>query len=107
MAKYRALVDIPPSVKAGDIVEALEELIPEFKSKLELVSDDEKVEEKTLLTNPNREHLKAEAAELGLTFASNIPTDKLISIIDEAKAEKAKDDADKDDDDGDDNKDDE
>jgi hypothetical protein len=106
MAKYRALVDIPPSVKAGDIVEANEELIPEFKSKLEPVSDDEGVEEKTLLTNPNRDFLKAEAAELGLTFASNIPTDKLIAIIDEAKAEKAKADADAGNDD-DDNKDDE
>lgn len=92
MAKYRAKVDIPPNVKAGDIVTVDGELIPEFKAILEPVVEETAVKEtddtdsdKTLINNPDRNALKEEATKLGLTFASNIPTDRLIELINEAK----------------------
>lgn len=93
--KYRAKVDIPPNVKAGDIVETDEELVPGIKERLEPVSDDEELTElgqvdddgnKTLITNPSRDELKARATELGITFANNTPTDKLVELIAEAEA---------------------
>lgn len=99
--KYRAKVDIPPNVKAGDIVEASEELVPGIKERLEPVSDDEELTElgqvddggnKTLITNPSRDELKARATELEINFASNIPTDRLIELIAEAEAKKAEED---------------
>lgn len=90
MAKYRAKVDIPPNVKAGDIVTVDGELIPEFKAVLEPYVEETAVDEtddteKTLINNPDRNALKEEATRLGLTFASNIPTDRLIELIKEAK----------------------
>ena len=98
MAKYRAKVDIPPNVKAGDIVTVDGELIPEFKAVLEPVVEETAVKETddtdsdktlarfvSLINNPDRNALKEEATKLGLTFASNIPTDRLIELINEAK----------------------
>ena len=93
--KYRAKVDIPPNVKAGDIVEAHEELVPGMAERLEPVNDSEELTElgqvdgsgeKTLITNPSRDELKARATELGINFASNIPTDRLVELIAEAEA---------------------
>lgn len=116
MAKYRAKVDIPPVVTAGMIVEANAPLIPEFQSKLEAVTEGEidipvseedpvnpdtpvegaeatettETTEKTPVINPDREALKEEARNLGITFASNIPTDKLFNLVQEAREEKKK-----------------
>lgn len=148
--KYRALVDIPPNVKVGDIVEVSGDLVPEFKKKLEQVGDDEQVtilsqvktdvvnpslddlkehmaaqgiewhDDMTVVelfgafedkrkeaeakqreatekkdddegdgggsANPDRNELKAKAAALGITFAQNIPTDRLVELIAEAEA---------------------
>lgn len=93
MTKYRAKEDISPNVKKGDIVEITDELIPEFKSKLELYNenDGEKVDstEKTVVTNPSRTDLKARATQLGLDFAPNIPTERLMELVKEAEDKKA------------------
>jgi hypothetical protein len=92
--KYRAKVDIPPNVKAGDIVEANDELVPAFKSLLEKVGDDEELtdlsdnDDGVIIANPSRDELKARATELEITFAPNIPTDRLIELIKEAEAKK-------------------
>lgn len=114
MAKYRAKQDIPPNVKAGDIVEANEELTPEFKALLEPFNGEEAASEyddsdddgsdsdDTIIANPNREDLKNKATELGFTFAANIPTAKLVEIIEEAeRANNSGDNGDSDGDDGD------
>jgi len=86
MAKYRAKVDVPP-LKAGDIMEASEPLVPEYADKFERVgSKTETVSEKQPLVNPNREELKARATELGVAFANNIPTERLIELVEEAEA---------------------
>jgi hypothetical protein len=98
MGKYRALVDIPPTVKAGDIVTLTEDPIPEYVGKLQPVGDDVKAadgeetdDEKILLGNPSREWLKARAEALGVDHAPNIQTAKLIELVKEAvEAEKAK-----------------
>lgn len=110
MAKYRAKVDVPP-LKAGDIMEASEPLVPEYADKFERVGDDteETVVEKQTLVNPSRDELKARATELGVTFASNIPTERLMELVKEAEDKKAADegagDGDSDDDDDDSDKD--
>jgi len=93
MTKYRALVDIPPNIKAGEVVEVNDELIPEFKKKLELVSEDAEVDETTKsgVINPSRTDLKARAAQLGIDFAPNISTARLMELVKEAEdAEAAK-----------------
>lgn len=103
MARYRALVDIPPRVKKGDVVTLKEDPIPEFKSKLEPVGrvvDDEEDNgngdggdgTKVRVGNPSRDELKARATELGITFANNTPTDKLLELIAEAEIKVAGDD---------------
>jgi uncharacterized protein YkvS len=100
VAKYRAKVDMPPFVKAGDIINVEEELTPEFAARVEPVDENEEVtelenldtfsdpktEENQVIVNPDRNALKAKATNLGITFASNIPTDRLIELISEAEA---------------------
>lgn len=90
MTKYEALVDIPPSVKKGDIVELKDAPIPEFAKKLKLVGNEVEAEpegsDKTVITNPDRTALKARATELKIVFADNIPTAKLVELIQEAEA---------------------
>lgn len=104
MARFIAKVDIPPNVKAGDVVTAKEPLIPEFANLLEKIggrseptkvgepkepgSETETETDQTLITNPDRNLLKDEATSLGINFAPNIPTDRLIELIKEARARK-------------------
>lgn len=146
MTKYRALMDVPPGIKKGDVVEFKEPLVDSYKHRFEKAGDDDEVtllggaEEKTAIINPNlddlkahlaeegvewrddmtvvelfatmqelhdkktappekeaeeddgvgngapdRNALKARATELNITFASNIPTDKLVELIKEAE----------------------
>lgn len=93
MAKYRALVDIPPNVKAGDIVSATEEIVPGLKDKLVAVGDDEELSDTTgnisLEGNVSREALKKRADELNIDYASNIATAKLFELVKEAQDAKA------------------
>lgn len=96
MAKYKALADILPIVKAGDIVELQEEPIPEYRSLLQPVGEGEEVTDNvdeddplTLVTQPSRDDLKKRASELNINFAPNIPTERLIELIGEAEAKKA------------------
>lgn len=89
MAKYRAKVDVPP-LKAGDIMVAQDPLVPEYADKFERVGEDaEAVDEKQPLVNPSRDELKARATELDVTFASNIPTERLMELVKEAEDKKA------------------
>lgn len=88
--KYRAIRDIPPNIKKGDIVEINSPLVEAFAQRLEPLTEEAeeapvKVEDEKLeiITNPDRNALKARATELGITFASNIPTDRLIELIKE------------------------
>lgn len=100
MAKYIATADIPPNVKAGDIVEVNQKLIPEFAKVLVPAPAEEQTEPtepiddgKTIITNPDRNALKARATELEINFASNIPTERLLELVKEAEervAEEAK-----------------
>lgn len=93
MARYIAKVDIPPHIKKGDEVRIDNPLIPEFAERLTPVVDeddsDSEDDDKTIVTNPDRNSLKARATQLGINFASNIPTDRLVELITEAE-EKAK-----------------
>lgn len=93
MAKYRALVDIPPNVKQGDVVTLTEEPVPGMKERLVAVGDDEKVTDTTgnisLEGNVSREALKLRADELNLDYASNISTAKLLELVKEAQEAKA------------------
>lgn len=43
-----------------------------------------------LTVNPSRDDLKSKATDLGIQFASNIPTDRLVELIAEAEAAKSK-----------------
>lgn len=89
MPQYRATKDIAPLIKEGDIVTTKEDLIPEYEGILVPVSGGDDAGKSTVI-NPNRDELKARATELGITFASNIPTDKLMSLVAEAEAEAEK-----------------
>lgn len=89
MAKYRAKQDLPPNIKAGDIVETENDLIPEYVPLFERVGEDEEVSDKTVILNPSRDELKARANELGINFASNIPTERLMELVKEAEEKKA------------------
>ncbi len=106
MTKYRAKVDVPPGIKAGDVVEFSEPLVEGFKNQFELADsseditqheegvDDEGGDRSKIIGNPDRNALKARAAELKIDFAPNIPTDRLVELVkaaeEEAKAEEAK-----------------
>lgn len=89
MAKYRALVDVPPGIVAGQIVSFKEPLVDGYKPLFTPVTAEEAKEDgvKTVIANPSRDELKARAAQLEITFASNTPTDKLIDLIKEKEAE--------------------
>ncbi len=92
MAKYRAKVDVPPGIKAGDVVNFEEPLVPSYEKLFEKVgeSDDEDDDaDKTFVGNPDRNTLKDRATELGINFAPNIPTDRLIELITEAEVKAA------------------
>lgn len=95
MARYRAVSDFPPSVKQGDVVEFEDDLLPELKPYFERYVEDELTdktvtdETDTIVTNPDREKLKARATELEIPFASNIPTARLMELIEEKEAELA------------------
>lgn len=101
MSKYRAKVDVLP-IKKGDIVEFKDPLIPEYESKFEAYTGEEAPAVNELdaeigengggtvaIVNPSREELKKLAADLQIDYAPNIPTDKLLSLVQEAQ--KAKD----------------
>lgn len=98
MAKYIAVKDFPPNIKQGDEVEFMDDLDetlkPYFRSANE-VSAEEKVEgqdtDDTIITNPDREKLKARATELEIPFAPNIPTARLVELIKEKEAALAED----------------
>jgi hypothetical protein len=97
MTKYRALQDIPPNVKAGDIVEVKNKLVPAYEKLLRPIAEGASEPEdtdvdnpkKTLVTNPDRNDLKKRATELGINFAPNIPTDRLIELVTEAEKKAA------------------
>jgi len=94
MTKYRALVDVPPEIKKGDIVNFNDPLVDGYKKLFEKVGADDEVEDtdKTdntrveLTVNPDRNALKARATELNVDFAPNISTDKLVELVKEAQA---------------------
>lgn len=88
MAKYKALQDLPPHIKLGDIVEFGEPLVPEYQKIFEAYNGDEEVAEidendpvRTALINPSRDDLKKRATELDIYFAQNITTDKLLELV--------------------------
>lgn len=93
MAKYVAVKDFPPNIKQGDEVEFNdkldESLVPYFRPIGEAVSEQADETDDTIVTNPDREKLKARATELEITFASNIPTARLMELIKEKEAELA------------------
>lgn len=82
MTKYRAKVDVPPGIKAGDIVDFQEPLVPSYASRFEPYNEPA---EKEAVINPSRDELKARATELDITFAPNIPTERLIELVKEAE----------------------
>lgn len=93
MPKYVALQDVPPSVKKGDIVTIKEPLVPSYKDKFAPYSPAQAEETKpdaddgkTVVRNPDRNALKDRATELGINFAQNIPTERLIELIQEAES---------------------
>lgn len=108
MPKYRALQDIPPGIKKGDVVEFKDDLVPSYKKLFERYSAEQDEDEsdtdteKAIITNPDRNALKERATELGITFASNIPTERLMELIKEAEEKQASG-GDDDSDNGDDN----
>ena len=88
MAKYKALQDVPPHIKAGDIANFEEPLIPEYQKLFEAytgeevaASADENDPVRTALINPSRDDLKKRATELDIFFAPNITTDKLLELV--------------------------
>lgn len=95
MAKYIAVKDFPPNIKQGDEVKFRDKLgetvAPYFRPVSEVASEEDEDEDDTVVTNPDREKLKARANELGIPFAPNIPTARLIELIKEKEAELADD----------------
>lgn len=147
MAKYRAKSDMPPYIKAGNVVEFKEPLVDGMKGHFEAVDDDTPVtgihvenpvgffnpladptaagtqlndggltpggdkqslededadedldpdedadeddDDKKEIVNPSRDELKARATALGINFASNIPTERLMELVKEAEDKKA------------------
>lgn len=119
MTKYIARKDNPPAFKVGDIVEAENELLPIYKDMLEKYDgdlevgqnandEDGKIIEGTALNdgakheevgNLSRDDLKARADALGIDYAANISTAKLVELVVAKEAEnESDDDNDKDDD---------
>lgn len=49
--------------------------------------------QQTQVINPSRDDLKKEADEFGINYAQNIPTDRLLELVKEARAKKAAEDA--------------
>lgn len=86
MTKYRALADVPPNISKGDVIEFNEPLVDSYKPLFERFVEGEN-EDTDLIVNPDRNALKERATELGLNFASNVPTEKLIAMIEEKEAE--------------------
>jgi hypothetical protein len=96
MAKYKALQDVPPFIKAGDIANFDQPLIPEYQKLFEAYSGEEAAVEiddddplKQALINPSRDELKKRAQELEIDFAPNITTDKLLELVKTAEEKKA------------------
>jgi hypothetical protein len=89
--KYRAIVDIPPNVKVGDIVELRDPPIREFKDKLEPVGDNEEVNvpaEKTAIINPSLDDLKQHLAAEGIEWRDDMTVVELFELIQDADAKK-------------------
>lgn len=97
MAKYRAKQDVIP-IKAGDVVEFNDPLLPELANSFELydgeeetkdfvdeLNDSTKSEGTVSVINPSREDLKKRAAELQLDYAPNITTPKLLELVSQAE----------------------
>ena len=103
MARYRANQDIDDGkvqFKEGDEVDVNE--IPNgYFGRFTLVTDEVNASDKaagggagdeadkSFVTNPelSRDELKEKAAELGLSYPGNIPTEKLRAMVEEADAE--------------------
>jgi hypothetical protein len=103
MAKYIAIKDFPPNIKQGDEAEFaddLDETLKPYFTPAGGAASAEKVENQdtddTIITNPDREKLKARATELEIPFAPNIPTARLIELIKEKEAAQAEDSGDSD-----------
>ena len=96
MGKYVALIDIPPNIKAGDVIE-LGELTPDFEKLTrpldggEAEAKDDEDPDKEAVINPSRDELKARATELGINFAPNMPTERLMELVKEAEEKAAED----------------
>jgi hypothetical protein len=84
--KYRALVHIPPGVKAGDIVEINDPLIPEYQGKLEPVGDNEAVDvpSKSAIINPSLDDLKEHLASNGIEWSDDMTVVDLFAKLQEA-----------------------
>lgn len=87
MAKYRALRDYNADTKKGDVVEFKDKLDPGLASWFEPVGGKSEDGDKERVGNPDRDELKLRATELGIQFANNTPTPKLMEMISEKEAE--------------------
>jgi hypothetical protein len=89
--KYRALEDMAPTIKKGDIAEFTDELDPRLKGKFAPADADETtthgVVDQELDGNISRDDLKIKATELGIDFAGNISTAKLLELVKAKMAE--------------------
>ncbi len=116
MAKFRAKSNAPYPYREGDIVEFQEPLVGGYVNHFEDYAGDAEVTNiydrnplndptaggtqldlgrtpggstsTEVVVNPSREELKAEADELGINYAPNIPTDRLFELVKEARAKK-------------------
>ena len=110
MGKYVATQDMPPKIRAGDVVNFKDELTDSFKPYFRpFNSDTDEEGEETHLTagdndhpvttglvNPDRNQLKAKARDLGINFAENIPTVAPTQLIQDAAAQRQTSDGDQD-----------
>jgi len=87
MPKFRALQDYSKDVKKGDVVTFEAPLVEGMKRWFEPVGAKSDDDDKERIGNPDRDELKLRATELGIQFANNTPTPKLMEMISEKEAE--------------------
>ncbi len=94
--KYKALMDVPPMIKKGDIVEFKEPLVDSYKHRFEKAGDEDEItlhngtEEKTAIIAPDLEELKSHLAEEGVEWRDDMTVVELFSIMKDVSEKKAK-----------------
>lgn len=98
MTKYRAKVDVPPGIKAGDVVDFKDPLVPGYVPLFDKADDGDELtnrtagdnlnSERTATINPSLDVLKAHLEELGIEFRDDLTVIELFQLLSDAEAKR-------------------